>query len=322
MTVAIILGYKLTNLTPVLAVTYTPTVNRSRLQIRRQCLVTHIVEIGVTRQTCCSTDIVLRTFARLNRRVVQFGIQHVGVNGDNSLRSEVGFCGIGFRYQLNLTLVNTVVCEPAETHVRGRITVDSSNLVVRELFADQFTYTLIHNRNLRRNNRQVGFRIHTVYLGLLFSNQERDETRNRIILNLIFCLCLYYFLRINNRRNRLYNHFRGCFETAVFCLYPCSGLSFFDTGYLTVLDRSYRWVFNCPAHTFVIRVLRLYLSYQRSRITLNNLYFVLQYLNASHGNNLCIRVELIGADIITCTLRTSQTVNICCRSLSSVRFVQ
>ena len=71
----LILGYKLTYLTPVALRTYAPTIYRTRLQVSSLCLVTHVVKLRITRQAGSRTDIVFRTLGSLDRRIMQRSVR-------------------------------------------------------------------------------------------------------------------------------------------------------------------------------------------------------------------------------------------------------
>ena len=212
-----ILGDELCNLTPVLTITDTPAIYRTRLQRRSLCLMTYIIELRITRQTCSRTDIVFRTLRSLDRRVVEVRIGRLCIYLDHTCSGEVLGRSIRFGYQLYFTVCDTAVGEPAEAHMGSRVAVDSSDLVIRHLLGLQRVDSGIHSLQIAGNlcDIRIIFGFQTVYLSRLFGYEELDHRRYRIIAHQVGCLCFQYLMRIELRRNRLHNDYSKVLETAV-----------------------------------------------------------------------------------------------------------
>ena len=318
-------GHELGYLAPILPITDTPTIYRSRLQGSSLCLMTHVVKLRVTRQTRCCTDIVLRTLRCLDRRVMQRSVRRLSTYFNNSVRFGKVLCrSISHRYQLYHTVVDSAVRKPAETHMGSRITIDSSDLVVRILFNLQFADLLLHGCNFLGNSRQQIniIRLHTINLSYFFCYQIRNETRNRVVLDMVRSLSLYYLMRIFHRRLRS-NHYRSCCtKTTFLSRNPRSSRTRRYTGNLTILNRCNRRIVNRPGDAFIVRISRLYLGYQRTRFAFDNLDGNRSDTYARNGNHRGVRIILISSNIYAGTFRTRYSYNIRCRSLSCIAVIQ
>ena len=114
-----IFGNKLRYFTPVLAITDTPAIYRSRGQISCLRLMAHVIKLRVTRQTRSSTDIVLRALGSLNRRIVESCVSRLCAHFDHAVGLGKICCrSIRLGYQLHLALGDTAISKPAEAHMR------------------------------------------------------------------------------------------------------------------------------------------------------------------------------------------------------------
>ena len=199
----------------------------------------------------------------------------------------------------------------------SRIAIERSNLVIRHLLRLQLGNSFVHYLQLagdRFDHLRSCLRTQTVNLRLLLGNQERNETRNRIVLDQIRSLSVQYFLRIFYRRFRRNNNRSLSSKITVFGLHTCGCLTFLHTGYDTVLDGRDRRVVNGPGDPLVIRISRLHLSHQRTRSAFNDLNRTRHNAYTGYSNHNGIRVILVRTDIVSVTLRTSHTVDIRFRS--------
>ena len=318
-------GHELCYLTPILAVTHTPTIYRSRLQSSSLRLMAHVVKLRVTRQTRCCTDIIFRALRCLNRRVMQRSVRRLSTYFNHSVRFSKVLCrSISHRYQLYLSLRDTAVRKPAETHMRCRIAINSSDLVIRILFYLQFTDLLLHGCNFLGNSRQQIniIRLHTINLSYFFCYQIRNETRNRVVLDMVRSLSFYYLMRIFYRRFRGYHYRSCCSKTTFLSRNPRSSRTRRYTGDLTILNRCNRRIVNRPGDAFIVRISRLYLGYQRTRFAFDNLDGSRSDTYARNGNHRGFRIILISSYIHTCSFRTRYSYNVRCRSLSRIAVIQ
>ena len=189
----LILRYKLSNFTPVTVEADTPAISRSRCQFGCSSLMAYIIKLRVARQTRCGTNIILRTFACLNRCIVEICITCGSTNSYYTINGSKVFCrSIGQRKELYNTIRNATIREPAETHMGVRITVNRSNLVIWLIFRLQFINHHVHCIQfcIQMSQFRIILGLQTINTCLLFCYKETNETWNRIILDVIVSISI------------------------------------------------------------------------------------------------------------------------------------
>ena len=177
---------------PVAFITATPGIFGTRVQLRSNSFVADVLVAHTRVDARCLYDILC--FPAVAQRL---GLSRSGLDSrDACFGFEVRLCSIGVGNDLHLTVGDTIIGKPAETHTMTRVAVDSSDHTVRFFFTHQLGCLVIQCLDILRSHTTTG-RLH--------GYTELGITRHRVSVSRIHCFnCIHN--GHNDRVNRSYRN--------------------------------------------------------------------------------------------------------------------